>query len=276
MKISKIFAGMSALAIAGTAVIPAFAEKEITDTTGLDYVEVKEADGVYQYYIDLAASPYDPATVSSIKYTFTIDDTEGFGGGLMLNSKKSGWDQDGTTPGDWGSEGSEKSLTPEGSDGNYTLTFDFGALGEDYWGSPSDEEYWAQVVCQLWWGADLTMTGIEIVGEEKQAAPEDSSEAANEESSSEAANDESSKAEESSSKADESSKAESSKAESSKASTTTATKTNNATTTAASSAAAATDSTATDNTNQATGATAGLALAGLALAGAVAVVSKRK
>ena len=77
-----------------------------------------------------------------------------------------------------------------------------------------------------------------------------------------------------SSKADES-KADSSKADSSKASTTTTTKTTT-TTTGTSSAAAATSSAASDNTNTATGATAGIALAGLALAGAVAVVSKRK
>ena len=53
MKITKILAGMSALAIAAATSIPAFAEKTIVDETNLDYIEVKEADGVYQYYVDL-------------------------------------------------------------------------------------------------------------------------------------------------------------------------------------------------------------------------------
>ena len=48
MKITKILAGMSALAIAAATSIPAFAEKTIVDQTNLDYIEVKEADGVYQ------------------------------------------------------------------------------------------------------------------------------------------------------------------------------------------------------------------------------------
>lgn len=263
MKITKILAGISALAIASMTAIPAFAEKTITDNTGLDYVEVKEADGVYQYYVDLAQSPYDPATVSAVKFSFTVDDSAGFGGGLMLNSNKSGWDQDGTVKGDWGNEGAEKSITAEGSDGNYTLTFDFGALGEEYWGAPTDEQYWAQVVCQLWWGNDVTMTGVEITGDEKSTDTSDSQEESKEESKDESK--EESKSEESSSKAEESSKAASNNNNGKSGNTTTT-----GTTSAASSAAAS------DNTNQATGATAGLAFAGLALAGAVAVVAKKK
>ena len=250
MKISKIFAGMSALAIAATMAIPAFADTTFTNDTGLDYIEVKEGN---QLYVDLAASPYDPATVSAVKISFNIDDSDGFGGGLMLNSNKSGWDQN-DTDWSWGNEGAEKAITAEGSDGAYTLTFDFGAKGEEYWGAPTDEKYFAQVVCQLWWGKDASITGIEITGEEKAAAPESQPESKADESSN---NSSESKAAESSSKAAETA--------SSKAAV------NNNTTTTASSAAAA-----SDNTNQATGATAGLALAGLALAGAVAVVSKKK
>ena len=261
MKITKILAGMSALAIAAATSIPAFAEKTIVDETNLDYIEVKESDGVYQYYVDLAKSPYDPATVSAVKFTFSVDDSAGFGGGLMLNSNKSGWDQKDEWK--WANPGADNAqIFADGSDGSYTLTFDFGALGEEYWGSPADgENYWAQVVCQLWWGNDVTVTNVEIVGDEKAEAPESKSESAAE-----------SKAEETSSTAADSSSSNADSASSSKAATTN-NNTKNATTTGnnASSAAAA-----SDNTNQATGATTGFALAGLALAGAIAVVSKKK
>ncbi|SFC03315.1 NPXTG-anchored protein [Ruminococcus albus] len=260
MKISKILAGMSALAIAAATAIPAFAEKTFIDEVGLDYVT---ADG-NMVKVSLGASPYDPTTVTAVKLTFNVDDTEGFGGGIMLNSNKSGWDQrDGEW--DWGDPNSEKNFLAEGSDGSYTLIFTFDAKDAEYWGTPSDEQYWAEVCFQSWWGADITLTGVEITGDEKS---EDASSAADVESS--AADTESSKAEESSN-SEASSTADSSS--SSKAATTNNNNTKNTTTgtTAASSAAAA-----SDNTNQATGATAGLALAGLALAGAVAVVSKRK
>ena len=75
------------------------------------------------------------------------------------------------------------------------------------------------------------------------------------------------------SKAEDSKAAESSKAADSSKAATTTTTKTTTTTTTTSAASSAA---ASDNTNQATGATAGLALAGLALAGAVAVVSKRK
>lgn len=262
MKISKILAGMSALAIAAATAIPAFAEKTFVNETNLDYVT---ADG-NMLKISLGESPYDPATVSAVKVTFTVDDSQGgFGGGFMLNSKKSGWDQK-EPDWVWANPGEEsedpRGFYAEGSDGNYTVTFDFGVLGEEYWGTPSDEGYYAEICCQEWWGADMTVTGVEITGDEKTA---DESSAADVESS--AADTESSKADESSN-----SEASSTADSSSKAATTNNNNTKNTTTgtTATSSAAAS------DNTNQATGATAGLALAGLALAGAVAVVSKRK
>ena len=282
MKISKIFAGMSALAIASAMAITAFAANN--PENGWDEEKAFISDDATWVGIKLVESGYEPSSVTHIKLTFTKEeDEQGWGGCIMFNGvgEGKGWQQDEDhfkfgNPGTV--ESGDAAIEAEGSDGTYTLDFDVPADTFLSYADYEGDDYYANVAVQQWWGATLTLTNVEITGDpvqEKNTEPESS--AAETESSSQAANEESSsKAEESSSKAEESSKTESSKAESSKASTTTATKTNNATTTATSSAAAATDSTATDNTNQATGATAGLALAGLALAGAVAVVSKRK
>ena len=252
MKISKIFAGMSALAIAAATAIPAFAEKTFVDQTGLDYVTVDGSN----YKVNLAASPYETTTVSSVKLTFTVEDeSAGFGGAFVLNSKGSGWDQR-QPDWEWGNPDAGKTIVAEGSDGNYTVTFNFDPQAQEYWGDPSAEGYYAEVCCCSWWGADITVTGVEITGDLK---PEDASSAAE---------DASSAAEDASSAADSASSA----ADSSKAATTNNNGKSGTTTTTATSSVAA----ASDNTNQATGTTAGIALAGLALAGAVAVVAKRK
>ena len=259
MKISKIFAGMSALAIAAATAIPAFAEKTFVDQTGLDYVTVDGSN----YKINLGASPYETTTVSSVKLTFTVEDeSQGFGGAFVLNSKGSGWDQR-QPDWEWGNPDADKTIVAEGSDGNYTVTFNFDPQAQEYWGDPSAEGYYAEVCCCSWWGADITVTGVEITGDLK---PEDASSAAEDASS--AAEDASSAADSASSAADSASSA----ADSSKAATTNNNGKSGTTTTTATSSAAA----ASDNTNQATGTTAGIALAGLALAGAVAVVAKRK
>jgi hypothetical protein len=259
MKISKIFAGMSALAIAAATAIPAFAEKTFVDQTGLDYVTVDGSN----YKVNLAASPYETTTVSSVKLTFTVEDeSAGFGGAFVLNSKGSGWDQR-QPDWEWGNPDADKTIVAEGSDGNYTVTFNFDPQAQEYWGDPSAEGYYAEVCCCSWWGADITVTGVEITGDLK---PEDASSAAEDASS--AAEDASSAADSASSAADSASSA----ADSSKAATTNNNGKSGTTTTTATSSAAA----ASDNTNQATGTTAGIALAGLALAGAVAVVAKRK
>jgi hypothetical protein len=258
MKISKIFAGMSALAIASLSAITAFADgPNVTSSFESDFLEMKY-DEEYKNWsakISLSASEYDPATVTGVKVTFTTNEADkGVTGGLALNSSKSSWD----AKGEWGTPGTEKEFTAEGEGTEYTLTYDFGALGEEYWGAPADTDYWAEVFVQFYWadeGVEPNITNVEIIGEKKSTESQAESQA------------DSSSSAESSSTADSSSSAADS---SSKAATTTNNNTKN-TTTAASSAAAA-----SDNTNQATGATTGLALAGLALAGAIAVVSKKK
>lgn len=263
MKISKIFAGMSALAIAAATAIPAFAAgPNVTKSFDADFFEMTY-DETYETWsakISLSASEYDPATVTAVKLTFTTNEADkGVTGGLALNSGKNNWDQ----KGEWGTPGTDKEVTADGEGTEYTVTYEFGALGEEYWGAPSDTSYYAEVFVQFYWaeeGVEPNVTNVEIVGEKKAETPESKAETPE----SKADNAES-KAAESSSNAD----TASSKAENTNNNNKSG---NGGTTTAAASSAAA----ASDNTNQATGATAGLALAGLALAGAVAVVAKRK
>lgn len=267
MKITKILAGISALAIASMSSVVAFADgPNVTSSFDGDFVDMQydETYKVWSAKISLGNSEYDPATVTGIKLTFTTNEADkGVTGGVALNSKKSSWDQ----KDEWGTPGTEKALTAEGEGNEYTLTYDFGALGEEYWGSPSDADgYWAEVFVQFYWadeGVEVNVSNVEIVGEKKSTDTPDSQAESKEESKDESK--EESKSEESSSKAEESSKAASNNNNGKSGNTTTT-----GTTSAASSAAAS------DNTNQATGATAGLAFAGLALAGAVAVVAKKK
>lgn len=169
MKISKIFAGMSALALAASMSIVASAEVVKGDSAPEWFTVEKGAGSV-----DLAKCGVLPDDVKVVKFTFTIDDSDGFGGGVMLNSSANEWDQ--RDP-DWywgnpdAEDADKRGLAAEGSDGNYTLTF---TVPDNYgFGEPEEEGYWAQVALQQWWGADMTVTNVEInPGEAPAADPE--------------------------------------------------------------------------------------------------------
>ena len=108
--------------------------------------------------IDLVEAGYDPTAVTSVTISFTVDDSDGFGGGIMLNSSKSGWhQQDGKW--DWGNEG--KNFTPTGSNGSYSLTFPIENAADEF-GKAGASDYYAQVCVQQWWGKDITLTSVEI------------------------------------------------------------------------------------------------------------------
>jgi len=130
--------------------------------------------GAFSY--DLVAAGYVPTSVKSITFTFTIDDSDGFGGGLMMNGKVSGWVQD-DDHASWANavlEDKTSNVVAEGADGTYTMTLKLdGSQSEKFnasaFGAASDldnpDDYYAQVVIQQWWGADATITGVSVDGD---------------------------------------------------------------------------------------------------------------
>lgn len=111
--------------------------------------------------IDALAIAGDKITeVTGAVITFTVDDTDGFGGGFMMNSDSTGWLQkDGVW--DWGND--EKPVLAEGADGKYTLTVNF---GEERF--KADETY-AQIFVQQWWGNDIKVESVTLTGISNEA-----------------------------------------------------------------------------------------------------------
>lgn len=152
MKNSKIVAAMAAASMAVSMLSMVTASADITS----DIDEVK-VDGKNVFF-SLTDNGYDPAEVKSVSFTFSVDDTDGFGGGIMFQSDKNSWDQrDGEW--DWGNPGADKPITAEGEDGEYTLTFDLEGYFDDFDGDIT----WAQVYVQQWWGNNITVTAVDVV-----------------------------------------------------------------------------------------------------------------
>ncbi|MBR4555511.1 MAG: NPXTG-anchored protein [Ruminococcus sp.] len=159
MKIRKIFAGMSALAIAASMAVSASAI-EINGTP--EFVSVNDSG---MLTVDLVAGTNgDPASVKSVKFEFELDDSEGFGGGIMINGSEPGWVQVDKGDGNWSwcnadaEDAADKGIHAEGSDGKYTLVFN---IPEDTdWGEVAEEDYWAQVCVQQWWGDTAKVSNV--------------------------------------------------------------------------------------------------------------------
>jgi len=139
--------------------------------------------------IDLVAAGYDPTTVTEVSIEFTLPEEgykDGFGGGIMMNSKKTGWHQD-DGEWSWGNPDSGKPIEATGADGTYKLTYAVEKAADEY--GPNDgsiEDYSAQVCFQIWWqdASDATVTKVEIKGDKAAAPAESSSSSAAAESSS--------------------------------------------------------------------------------------------
>ena len=294
MKISKIFAGMSALAIAATMAISASASTSIAITDGQteDWASAFAKNGEGDDFIDAKSLTKDTALDVKVDFTWTesgttngyvllkpayangwnaFSKTEGYVSGLTLKTATTGT-ADETSHKYVDADGNEYdyvlqddgfivSSLPECNSFEFTLSADcVNALIEN---ANKDEDAFDGIIFQI---SGLQVTNVELsqdnVKLNSQMATGDDSSSATDTSSTG----------DSSSKADTSSSSSSSAASSSsKSGSTTSTKAGSTST-----AAAATSSKASDNTNAATGATAGIALAGLALAGAAVVVAKRK
>jgi hypothetical protein len=147
-----------ALATAMTAAMACTAFAGVKDTT----VENSSIDNGGFYY-DLVAAGYDPSTVTGAVITFTLDDSDGFGGGYMMCGSACSWVQkDGEW--DWGNPDSEKPVlaVPTGNAGEYTLTVDFSSSDVGF-GSVDGDDYYAKICVQQWWGNEMTVTGVQVI-----------------------------------------------------------------------------------------------------------------
>ena len=288
MKISKIFAGMSALAIAATMAISASASTSIAVTDGQteDWASAFAKNGEGDDFIDAKSLTKDTALDVKVDFTWTesgttngyvllkpafangwnaFSKTEGYVSGLTLKTATTGT-ADETSHKYVDADGNEYdyvlqddgfivSSLPECNSFEFTLSADcVNALIEN---ANKDEDAFDGIIFQI---SGLQVTNVELSQDNVKL------------NSQMATGDDTSSTGDTSSKADTSSSSSSSAASSSsKSGSTTSTKAGSTST-----AAAATSSKASDNTNAATGATAGIALAGLALAGAAVVVAKRK
>lgn len=152
MKNSKIVAAMAAAALTVSMMAMPVSADITTDVEGI------KIDKANQITYSLTDAGYAPETVDAVTFTFKVDDTEGFGGGLMMQSDANSWDQ---RDEDWSWGNAEKAITAEGGEGVYTLTFDLDGYFDEFDG----EITWAQVVVQQWYGNDITITDVAVTVE---------------------------------------------------------------------------------------------------------------
>lgn len=296
MKISKIFAGMSALAMATTMVMSASAAG-VAFTIPDDMAAIgRPSNDLYAVFFagDESEGPVvkdtvKPEEVYGASFTIKVNDTEwneiGGGGSINFNASSTGWVAHDWAGGSWvDDENPKESLVYTTAEaGTYVVEY----IGDAaiFAATDADEESYAAVGINNW-AADLTtleVTGVRVLGEggsvlyeagsnldkgelQKKPVADESSSVADTSSNSTA---------DTSSNASSSSTASSSSSAASSSSKSGSTNNNGTKNNAATSTAAA-SSTASDNTNAGTGATAGIALAGIALAGAALVVAKKK
>lgn len=276
MKISKIFAGMSAAAIvASMAMIPASAAgTKLNVSDDLLAIGRQPQDDVFAIFFRGDESEgnvvkdgiSDITAVYGASFTIKVDNNDwntiGGGGSINFNDTKNGWNAKDWAGGSWVDDENPKDTLCYTTDEEGTYVLEYKSETPLFDAVDDEEKGYAAVGINNW-AADLKgidVVGVKVLGADGNAIYEAGSNKDKKEVQKKPVAEESKKDE--SKKDDKSSAAATSTAAtSSKAGTTN---------TAATSSAAASDNTA------ATGATAGLALAGVALAGAAIVISKRK
>lgn len=289
MKISKIFAGMSAAAIvASMAMIPASAAAcEFSVSDDLAQIgKLSENKDLYAVYFNgkdedkpnKEAIP-DLSAVYGASFTIKVDNNDwntiGGGGSVNFNSTSGGWNAKDWAGGSWVDDENPKDTLCYTTDEEGTYVLEYLGDASVFAATDADAENFAAVGINNWAGdlKGIEVVGMKVLGADGNALYEAGSNKDKKEVQKKPVAEESSSGTDSTPSGTESKKDESKKDDkSSAAATSTAATSSKAgtTNTAATSSAAASDNTA------ATGATAGLALAGVALAGAAIVISKRK
>lgn len=157
MRINKFFA----LALAGAVALTSAMSVSVSAAIKSDIANTSVSEDGKQFYIDLIAAGFNAADVNgaTVVVSFDADETEGFGGGIIMNSQVGGWAQDDANY-SWGNTG--KPITSEGADGKYTLTFkvpDKAFVDADF-----AEKSYAQIFVTQWWGKDMKINDVTING----------------------------------------------------------------------------------------------------------------
>ena len=141
MKLKKILAAVAAAAVAvSTMAITAFA--------GL----TNYPDGCT---IDLIADGYNVMDVYGFTFNISGSVDDGVGGGVGFNSASTGWESH-----EWGNTDSGKEILI--TDGKVTLLKDAPVFKETDVTDPTNP--YAQVWMQHWWGVDVTVDSVDILG----------------------------------------------------------------------------------------------------------------
>ena len=145
MKMTKILASVAACALATSAMaISAFAAVTNGNTEG--------SDGTMFYMID-CLTDYDVTAIYGVSFDLSwTDEGNGCGGGVGFNSESTGWKSI-----EYGNEGSDKALILD-ANGDFTYTSETPIFAAD--------DTYAQVWVQHWWGSDVTVEGITVLGKD--------------------------------------------------------------------------------------------------------------
>lgn len=146
MKISKILAGMSAMALAASMMTIGASAAVTNGNSGKDNAD-------YTYDVFAAVGAEKAATISSVraKLSFkSIDDLKanGAGGGFITNSDGNNWKST-----EFGNDGADKPITFVVDEASSTATMEKTLTDADkFIGKGEDALSYAQVVFQSWWG----------------------------------------------------------------------------------------------------------------------------
>lgn len=107
------------------------------------------------FTLDLIAEGYDVTEVYGFTFVISGDIDSGAGGGVGFNSLSTGWDST-----EWGNADAGKAINASG--GEVTILRDAPVFAETDVTDPENPH--AQVWMQHWWGADITIDDVIILG----------------------------------------------------------------------------------------------------------------
>jgi hypothetical protein len=142
MNLKKIISAVAATAVAVTTMaISSFAIKDYPDG----------------YTLDLIADGYNVTDVYGFTFNISGNIDSGVGGGVGFNSASTGWESH-----EWGNDDAGKEL--KGSSGVLTVLKTSPVFKESDVTDPSNP--YAQIWMQQWWGSDITINSVEVLGKD--------------------------------------------------------------------------------------------------------------
>ena len=166
MKLRKTVAALAASTVAVSAM--ALSASAVYTDGGVGSI-----DGSGMFTLDLVAEGIDYENITQVTFTIEATTDADFGGGVMFNGTACGWSQDESNFYS-GPEGDKDLKCVATGDLTYTLTVDVPA---GIYGTYTDEDFYAQICVQEWWGDDVKITAYDVVcgdaapAEEEVTAP---------------------------------------------------------------------------------------------------------